>query len=43
MRLYESKIHIRYQDVNENNELSDIGILNILSEIAGIHSKLVRI
>lgn len=43
MGLYECKIHIRYQDINENNELSDRGILNILSEVAGIHSKLVRI
>lgn len=43
MGLFEYKTHIRYQDINENNELSDKGILNILSEAAGTHSKEVRL
>ena len=34
MGAYEYKTHIRYTDINENNELSDKGILNILSEAA---------
>lgn len=38
MGVFEYKTHIRYQDINENNELSDKGILNILSEAAGVHS-----
>ncbi len=43
MAVFEYKTHIRYQDINENNELSDKGILNILSEAAGVHSQKVRI
>ena len=43
MGLFEYKTHIRYGDINEKNELSDKGILNILSEAAGVHSKLVRV
>ena len=43
MSVYEYKTHIRYEDINENNELSDKGILNILSEAAGVHSEVVRI
>ncbi len=34
MGQFEYKINIRYTDINENNELSDKGILNILSEVA---------
>lgn len=34
MGQFEYKTNIRYQDINENNELSDKGILNILSEAA---------
>ena len=43
MGVYEYKTHIRYQDISENNSLSDEGILNILSEAAGVHSKVVRV
>jgi len=43
MGVFEYKTHIRYTDINENNELSDKGILNILSEAAGVHSEKVRI
>ena len=43
MSVYEYKTHIRFQDINENNELSDKGILSILSEAAGVHSEVVRI
>lgn len=43
MEVYTHKIHIRYTDINENNMLSDKGILNILSEVAGIHSDIVRV
>ncbi len=39
MAVYEYKTQIRYNEINENNELSDKGLLNILSEAAGIHSK----
>lgn len=41
MGVYEYKTHVRYQDINENNELSDKGILSILSEAAGVHSEIV--
>ena len=41
MSIYEYKTQIRYQDINEENELSDKGILNILLEAAGVHSKIV--
>lgn len=43
MNTFEYKTHIRYTDINESNELSDKGILNILSEAAGVHSEKVRI
>lgn len=43
MGVFEYKTNIRYQDINEKNELSDKGILNILSEAAGAHSEKVRI
>lgn len=43
MGAFEYKTNIRCQDINENNELSDKGILNILSEAAGAHSQEVRI
>ena len=43
MGAFEYNTHIRYQDINESNELSDKGILNILSEAAGVHSEIVRI
>ncbi len=41
MGILEYKTHIRLNDVNENNQLSDKGILNILSEAAGVHSEKV--
>lgn len=41
--VFEYRTNIRYQDINEKNELSDKGILNILSEAAGAHSGKVRI
>ncbi len=43
MGLFEYKTHIRYQDINKDNELSDKGILNILQEAASCHSEAVRI
>lgn len=43
MGVYTYKTHIRYQDIDENNRLSDKGILDILSEAAGVHSENVRI
>lgn len=43
MGVFEYKTHIRYTDINENNEFSDEGILNILSEAAGVHSEVARI
>lgn len=43
MNAYEYKTRIRYEDINEKNELSDKGILNILSEAAGVDSEAVRI
>lgn len=43
MGVFEYKTNIRYQDINEKNELSDKGILNILTEAAGAHSGKVRI
>lgn len=39
MSVFEYKTNIRYQDINEDNKLSDKGILNILSEAAGAHSQ----
>ena len=41
MAIYEYKTHIWNNEINENNELSDKGLLNILSEAAGVHSALV--
>lgn len=38
MAVYEYKTKIRYNDINEENELSDKGLLNVLSEAAGVHS-----
>ena len=38
MAIYEYKTQIRYNDITEGNELSDKGLLNILSEAAGVHS-----
>ena len=35
MAVYEYKTRIRYNDVNEDNRLSNKGLLNILSEAAG--------
>ena len=34
MAEFEYKMRIRYTDIDENNELSDKGILSILSEVA---------
>ena len=34
MSVYEYETRIRYTDINENNELSDKGLLNILNEAA---------
>ena len=39
MAVYEYKTRIRFNDINENNELSDKGLLNILAEAAGVHSQ----
>ncbi len=39
MSIYIYKTHVRYQDITDKNELSDKGILNILSEAAGVHSE----
>lgn len=41
MAVYEYKTHIRYNEIDENNELSDKGLLGILSEAAGLHSQKV--
>lgn len=38
MAIYEYRTRIRYNDVNEENRLSNKGLLNILSEAAGAHS-----
>lgn len=43
MGVYEYKTHIRFTDIDETNQLSDKGILTILSEVAGMHSDEVRI
>lgn len=34
MAIYELKTSIRYTDINEDNKLSDKGLLNILQEAA---------
>lgn len=39
MGLYEYKTVMRYQDIGEENRLSDRGILNILGEAAGRHAE----
>lgn len=41
MAVYEYKTKIRYNDINEKNEMSDKGLITILSEAAGTHSELV--
>lgn len=41
MGVYEYKTQIRYNDINEENELSDKGLLTILAEAAGLHSESV--
>ncbi len=41
MSVYEYKTHVRYSDIDENNQLSDKGLINILSEAAGKHSAMV--
>lgn len=41
MAVYEYKTKIRFNEINENNELSDKGLLTILSEAAGLHSEKV--
>jgi len=43
MTIYEYKTNVRYNDITEENELSDRGLLNILSEAAGRHSEEARI
>lgn len=43
MGVFEYRTHIRYQDINEQNKLSNKGILNILSEVAGMHSGVTRL
>lgn len=39
MGLYEYKTVMRYQDIGEDNRLSDRGVLNILGEAAGSHAE----
>ena len=39
MGLYEYKTVMRYQDIGEDNKLSDRGVLNILGEAAGSHAE----
>ena len=41
MAVYEYKTNIRFNEIDENNELSDKGLLTILSEAAGVHSEKV--
>lgn len=41
MGVFTYKTHIRYQDIDADNKLSNKGILNILSEAAGLHSEKV--
>lgn len=38
MNIYTKKFDINFSDINENNELSNKGILRIMQEIAGNHS-----
>lgn len=39
MSVYEYKTHIKYNEIDENNKLSDKGLINILSEAASKHSQ----
>lgn len=39
MSVYEYKTHIKYNEIDENNKLSDRGLINILSEAASKHSE----
>ena len=43
MAIYEYKTRIRYTDINEQNMLSDKGLLTILSQAAGKHSDSIRL
>ncbi|MCI8396801.1 MAG: hypothetical protein HFJ52_03910 [Clostridia bacterium] len=43
MNTYTYTTHIRCQDINKYNTLSNKGILNILSEAAGAHAEAVRL
>ena len=38
MNIFTKKFDITFSDINENNELSNKGILRIMQEIAGLHS-----
>ena len=38
MDIYTKKFEINFSDINENNELSNKGILRMMQEIAGLHS-----
>ena len=38
MNIYTKKFDITFSDINENNELSNKGILRIMQEVAGLHS-----
>ncbi len=41
MDIFTKKFEITFTDINENNELSDKGLLRLMQEIAGIHSSTV--
>ena len=41
MGFYEDDFHVRYFDLGENNVLSITGLMNLLQEIAGMHSSYV--
>lgn len=43
MGLFEYKTHITHQQIDENNRLSDRGLISILAEAAGVHSDEIRI
>lgn len=38
MNIYSHKLTINFSDVNQNNQLSNKGILRLMQEVAGIHS-----
>lgn len=38
MDIYTKKFEVSFSDINENNELSNKGILRMMQEIAGLHS-----